>query len=517
MAWMTRWLLFFIFYIVSVIIPCSAVTPQKIRALYGSLNPRSISQHLALYQLFPDSQEGRRALSRAWELLTGKSQVSSTQMPMPLMEPEKLQGVVSVVLNPASSHPPVLFEEDIQLINRLAAPLKNRRFKGFGVQSEQAVLQLPSDEIDLARGLFLSQLGSTPEALQSIQQYEAILDLMALQILAHLPVDATPVQKIREINRFIFEEMNFRFPPHSVYAKDIDLYTFLPSVIDNRRGVCLGVSILYVCLAQRLGLDMVIITPPGHIFVQYLAPDGDLNIETTLRGVHVDTEEYLSVDTRSLERRNVKETIGLAHMNHAGAYLSTGRYQQAIDAYVISLKYISDDAHLQELKAYAEIMNGNDVGGREILQKIADFLPDECVSRNPLNADYLQGNADAAGISALFTSVDEKRESLEAKRRSLQEAVQRHPGYRSGWASLATTQLQLHRLADALESLETYHKLDPLNPNVEYYLGAIYAERSDYNRAWDHLRQAEALTAARNHYPKALKELRKALTVRCPE
>ncbi len=494
--------------------PSYAASPQKIRTLYASLHPKSIAQHLAFYQLFSDTQEGQRALLRAWELLTGRAQAFSPHMPVPLMESERLQGVVSIVLNPTSKQPPLLTEDDTKLINQLAAQLGNRRLAGFGAESEEQVLRLPPDQVDLARGLFLSQFGHTA---QSVQQYEAVLDLMALQILAHLPAEATALQKVHEINRFIFEEMNFRFPPHSVYAKDIDLYTFLPSVIDNRRGVCLGVSILYVCLAQRLGLEMVIITPPGHIFVRYPAQDGDLNIETTLRGVHVDTEDYLSVDTRSLEKRNVKETIGLAHMNHAATFLTTERFQEAINAYAIAQKYLPEDAHLQELRAYAELMNGNAKTARVLLEKVVNFVPEECVSRNPMAQDYLSGNADAQSIQAIFMHVDENRESLEKKRQLLSAAVKRHPKCLSCWASLATTDLQMHRLAEALESLETYHKLDSQNPNIEYYLAAIYIERLDYKRAWTHLRQAECLTAKREHYPKALKELRKSLIMRCPE
>ena len=107
------------------------------------------------------------------------------------------------------------------------------------------------------------------ERQEEIRQYEASLDLMALQVLARLPENPTPEDKIAEINRFIFQEMQFRFPPHSLYAKDVDLYTFLPSVLDGREGVCLGVSILYLCIAQRLELPLDIITPPGHIYISY--------------------------------------------------------------------------------------------------------------------------------------------------------------------------------------------------------------------------------------------------------
>src|SRR6202044_1243325 len=125
-------------------------------------------------------------------------------------------------------------------------------------------------------------------------------------------LNATPQQKIDAINSFIFEEMGFRFPPHSRYAKDIDIYTFLPSVLDSRRGVCLGVSILYLCLAQRLGLNLEMITPPGHIYIRYHEGENIINIETTCRGIHMDSEDYLGINTRCLQMRNIKEVIGLA-------------------------------------------------------------------------------------------------------------------------------------------------------------------------------------------------------------
>src|SRR5207237_2545338 len=95
-----------------------------------------------------------------------------------------------------------------------------------------------------------------------IQSYEANLDLMALQLRARLGDKTDPLSMIRAMNDYIFSEMHFRFPPQSLFAKEIDVYTFLPSVIDQRRGVCLGVSILYLCLAQRLGLSLEAITPP---------------------------------------------------------------------------------------------------------------------------------------------------------------------------------------------------------------------------------------------------------------
>ena len=130
-------------------------------------------------------------------------------------------------------------------------------------------------------------MGSDEEAWRKIRSYEAILDLMAMQVRARLGTTFRPEEVVKELNRYVFAEQEFRFPPHSTYAKDIDLYSFLPSVIETRRGVCLGVSILYLCLGQRLGVPLEIITPPGHIYVRYNDGTTITNIETTARGVHI--------------------------------------------------------------------------------------------------------------------------------------------------------------------------------------------------------------------------------------
>ena len=82
---------------------------------------------------------------------------------------------------------------------------------------------------------------------------------------------------------------------------------------------------------------------------------------------------------------------------------------------------------------------------------------------------------------------------------------------------LAITWIQLGRGREALEVLEKYHKLDANDAVVEYYLCALCMERLDYNRSWYFLKQAESITRARDHKPKALKETRMHLRRFCPE
>src|SRR5205807_1806234 len=98
----------------------------------------------------------------------------------------------------------------------------------------------------------------------------------------------------------------------------------------SRQGVCLGVSILYLCLAQRLDLDLEIITPPGHIYLRYPGKEQMINIETTARGINLPSDTYLGINTRKLEKRTLKEVIGMAFFNQASVYWEKGDYATTV-------------------------------------------------------------------------------------------------------------------------------------------------------------------------------------------
>jgi len=499
---------------------CSAIEAaptQKIKTLYNSLDPLSISQHLALYQLYPDTREGQKALFNALALMS--QNLNSKPLSIDHTPDTQLltQGIIALINKTEEDKIPLLNSDEMQTIEHLASHLANRRLKGFNATSEKDVLELNPDEIDLSRGLFLSQLGDDPNALQQLRSYEALIDLMALQIKARLPRQASAEQIITEINRYIFDEMGFRFPPHSLYAKDIDLYTFLPSVLDSRRGVCLGVSILYLCIAQRLNFPLEAVTPPGHIYVRYREEGKTINIETTARGIHVDDEIYLGVDTKSLQERNLKEVIGCAHMNQAAVYWHREDFQSARQAYDKALPYMPDDLLLRELRAYAHILTDDDAAGRKELENIRGQKPDHRIGSDCLCDDYLDGNVDASGIRCMFMGVDENRISILEKKDKIERLLDQFPKFRSGYFALAVTWLQLHRTKEAFDSLKRYFNLRPNDPTALYYLAMVSLNRLDYNSAWKHLLQVESILKDAEHNPRAITDLRRHLSIRCPE
>lgn len=483
-------------------------SPEKRRALYGSLDKRSIAQHLALYRLYPDSPEGKTALRNALQLLQLERTPSK----------ECTHALVCLVNKQPSEELPALTETDLQLVENLAMTrLANRRLAGSRVWTEGEVLKLPPEETDLARGLLISELGDSPNARQTIRTYEAMLDLMALQLLARLGADAAPHKKIRELNRLVFETMNYRFPPKSQYADDIHRYTFLPTVLHTRRGVCLGVSILYASLAQRLGLPLELVTPPGHIYPRYRSGDQEINVETTLRGVHIDTEEYCTIDTRQLQQYSVKETIGLAHINEASVHFQNGGYDKALAAYQKAQKYLPDDPHLKELMGYTYILLGENRLGRKLLKESLQAPSPYTIGGDTLAEDVLANRTDVTSLKVLFASYDETAEALEHKRTELQRILEKQPNFRSGWLHLGTTLLQLSRNGEALDCFIAYHELDPDNLGVEFALAELHAERLNYPKAWEHMQHAEELAVAERHTPRCLKEFRRHFALRCPE
>lgn len=483
----------------------SAVSPEKTRAIYNSLDPSSISEHLAFYTLYPESAEGKKALSVLQNLL-GTQNISLDE---PLLK-DSMAALVNLVNKPDSSQITPLNTEQLNQLERIGSKLANRSLRGKHITSEHEIFNLPIEEIDLARALFLSQLGD--QALNQIRTYEVSLDIMALQILQRIKPNSSTAEKVDAMNRYIFFDLGFRFPPHSLYAKDIDLYTFLPSVLDSRRGVCLGVSILYITLAQRIGLNLEMITPPGHIYVRANENGQIINIETTARGVNTPSDIYLGVDTRSLKVRNIREVIGLAHFNQASTFWNQKKPDLAVKSYEKARPYLLDDALLKELLGYNYLFSGEIEKGTALLEEIKDNLPEEAIAISTAPRDFLENRVDVEGLKSVFQPVDENRASILQKRDEILAVLNKWPEFKEGWHYLAICYLQLHRLKEGLEALKKAHYLNPHDPTTEYYLSHLYLERLDYKKAWEHLINAENITKKRNHYPKALKELRRELT-----
>lgn len=216
---------------------------RKINALYKSLDPFNIAKMLAFYELYPHTQEGQEALKKAFSLL-GSSNVGNVNLLTSKQLQSSFSSIISLVNKTTFETAAPLSFEELELINNMAANLSNRKLKGYFIFSEEEMLNVPEQDVDLSRGLLLSQLVDSPNKKDMIKQYEATLDLMALQILATLKnkggLLAHAEDKISAMNQFIFNELHFRFPPT------------LPM-----RPILINTPFYLLCLTQDAGFALV--------------------------------------------------------------------------------------------------------------------------------------------------------------------------------------------------------------------------------------------------------------------
>ena len=488
---------------------------SHLQTLYHSLDKRSIPQLLAFYHLYSNTPYGEKAFQTAWELLNRGKESQSLPNTLLTLPDLNLDTFIAFINKEPFIPSFLLTEAQLSLIEKLSNHLKNRKLQGFKVWDQKKMRALPSHEIDLARALLIDQFETHKDKKLHIRQYEATIDLMCLQILSRLPLNPSHEEKIEAINQLIFHEKHFRFPPHSLWVDDIDLYTFLPSVIDSRLGICLGVSILYLAIAQRLDLPLEIITPPGHIYLRYKTKDQEINIETTARGVHFPSKIYLGINTYKLQKRTLKEVIGLAYVNQASLFWKKKDFKSTIQLYEKALLYLDKDPLVEMLLGYNYLFIGEKEKGKAKLQAYQN-VPLPCmIFRETTPEDYLLEKINAEGIQILFSPVDETRESIIQKQEKLLKILEQYPYFLEGLFQLAITHLQLNQTHQALKTLELYHNIEPNNPTVEYYLSIICCQRILYKKAWKHLQKTEALTKKFLHKPEALKKLKNHLRCLC--
>ena len=148
---------------------------QKVRVLYTSLDPLSIVQHLAFYELYPDTNEGKQALNDAWRLMGAETSALAS------LSLSSLDQTIHALINLIDKHPDQdasqVNEEAILEIKKAAASLENRKLKGHYAKTEAEVLALPPEEIDLAHAIFLHNkiVPHQPWKLKEITRLRSIL------------------------------------------------------------------------------------------------------------------------------------------------------------------------------------------------------------------------------------------------------------------------------------------------------------------------------------------------------
>ena len=217
-----------------------------------------------------------------------------------------------------------------------SAHLANANKRGLHARSFEDILRYRDDQIDIGTAaLIISEEWS--DGVSGLH-YRAQLDEMAQEILRRLKEkNLRPNFKaIPIINHYLFEELGFSAVPNADNPDDL----FLHSVLDKRKGYCLSLSILYLALAERVGLPVCGVVVPGHFFVRYDSRAVRLNIETTAKGGKASDQHYITTrnvpadEYHSLYMKNLTEmeTLGCLLNNLGVVYMDAGQHRKALTA-----------------------------------------------------------------------------------------------------------------------------------------------------------------------------------------
>lgn len=132
------------------------------------------------------------------------------------------------------------------------------------------VVGMPEAKIDLVHAaLLLARLDN--EELD-IDVYRKEVDRLARTAGTKLAKDAGERDRLKALNHFLFEERGFHGSRADYYTRS---NSYLNEVIDDREGLPITLSLLYLELARRMNVTVVGVPLPGHFIVRHEPAKGD--------------------------------------------------------------------------------------------------------------------------------------------------------------------------------------------------------------------------------------------------
>lgn len=104
----------------------------------------------------------------------------------------------------------------------------------------------------------------------------AEIDALTERLQRRLPADSSPIQRLRLLNRYFFQDLGFAGNINDYYAVD---NSYIHRVLAQRSGIPITLALLYIELAGGIGLQARGISFPGHFLIKVKMPQGEVVID----------------------------------------------------------------------------------------------------------------------------------------------------------------------------------------------------------------------------------------------
>ncbi|HTU91585.1 MAG TPA: transglutaminase family protein [Gemmataceae bacterium] len=157
-------------------------------------------------------------------------------------------------------------EDEAKELRRLAVAVHERNV----LDELMRVLGGKEEDIDLLHAALLIARLDNEEV--DVAAYRREIERMAERIAALLPKNAGDKARLAALDKYLFEERGFHGSRGDYYNRS---NSYLSEVLDDREGIPITLSVLYIELGRRLGVRLEGVGLPGHFVVRHVPAKGE--------------------------------------------------------------------------------------------------------------------------------------------------------------------------------------------------------------------------------------------------
>ena len=352
------------------------------------------------------------------------------------------------------------------------AQLSNYNPQGLKATTLEEVLALPDEEVDLATAILIlcKRWDASVDVVACLEEIE----MMALELEIGIILEDNPKKIVSLINHYLFEKKNYS----SVLPSDPDYIKLensaLPWVIENKKGDCLGLSLLYLALTERLRLPFYGIAVPTHVFVRYDDGKKKINIETTGKGYEYKDRYYekefmlhptyknYNFYLRNLSKR---EVIGLFLSDLGVVYGLKGMYNEAIAELKKAIMINPNNAEAHSNLGVVYIIIGMHDEAIAEYKKGIEINPNDAKAHYNLGAAYHEKGMHNKAIT------------------ELKKAIEINPNLAEAHDGLGLAYLNKGMYDEAIAEWKKAIEINPNLAEAHYSLGSVYVMIGMYDEA----------------------------------
>jgi serine protease Do len=240
------------------------------------------------------------------------------------------------------------------------------------------VLDVPETEIDLARAALAIARLDNPEV--DTEGYLREIERMAIEVVEGFASNSDTSGKLETLGRYLFEQNGYHGSRDDYYNRS---NSYLNEVIDDREGIPITLSVLYLELARRAGIEGTHgLGLPGHFIVCHGEGAERRYIDVFEAGRYLAENEVAEIAVRGggelkdFPVAGAREMVVRMLTNLKGVAIEEERYAEALRYAGIIIALMPDDGNERLSRALLYVQSSQGALAKPDLEWIFEHKPE---------------------------------------------------------------------------------------------------------------------------------------------